>query len=72
MSTYDYFKYFFTLSHDFTRQMLLRVGLPPDLVNMVHHMWTHSMRTMRQARSENRSTLRTALDKGTCLAILRP
>ena len=49
ISTYDYYKYFDSFDHEFARELMLRHGMPKNLVDLVHSMLCNSMRTIRQA-----------------------
>ena len=49
IATYDYYKYFDSFDHDFASQVMMKYGMPKQVVSLVYTMWTRSHRTVRQA-----------------------
>ena len=52
--SYDYEKYFDSFDHDWTKQMLLHVGLPVHLAEMTHHLYTNMERVIKKGRTLSR------------------
>ena len=53
LSSYDFQKYFDSFDHGWTKQMLLHIGLPEELVNLMHHPYSNMKRTFKKEISLN-------------------
>ena len=51
LSSYDYAKYFDAFDHEWTKQLLLYVGMPPELVELMFHLYTNMERIFKKGSS---------------------
>jgi len=51
LSSYDFSKYFDSFDHDLTKQLLLHLGVPELLVNLMHNLYKDMQRIMKKGKS---------------------
>jgi len=67
LSSYDFSKYFDSFDHDLTKQLLLHLGVPELLVNLMHNLYKDMQRIMKKGNhSVKRSRYIMGTDREMC------
>ena len=53
LSTYDFKKYFDAFDHDFTMDMMIHVGMPPELARLTHHLYKSHKRILTKGKAHS-------------------